>query len=164
MISKQEFQTSNLNNMCVKCGSPYTCNCQQQQPCGCNNTGCLVKLDTTCIIYHKNNNDLTQLTALGLTNGATLELILNTIDDYIEQLKLNELTLPILDVTYTINTLHQFATAVDTEIGLLRKYLGNQTSDPVSAVNGDYWFRTDEPVADGLKIKLNGSVRTIPTT
>lgn len=41
-------------------------------------------------------------------------------------------------------------------------FLGNFTADP-TAVDGQYWFRTDLPVADGLRIRLNGNVRTIPT-
>lgn len=40
---------------------------------------------------------------------------------------------------------------------------GNVTSDPAS-VDGDYWFRTDLSTASGLKIKLNGAVRTITTS
>lgn len=38
-------------------------------------------------------------------------------------------------------------------------YLGNQSADPVSAVNGQFWYRQD---LDELHIKLNGVVRDIP--
>jgi len=43
-------------------------------------------------------------------------------------------------------------------------YLGEVTSDPVSPVNGQYWFRTDLSASVGLRIQLNGSVRTITTS
>jgi hypothetical protein len=42
-------------------------------------------------------------------------------------------------------------------------FLGNVTSDP-TAIDGQYWFRTDLSAASGLKIKLNGAVRTITTS
>lgn len=42
-------------------------------------------------------------------------------------------------------------------------FLGNVTADPI-AIDGQYWFRTDLAAASGLKIKVNGLVRTIPTT
>jgi len=42
-------------------------------------------------------------------------------------------------------------------------FLGNVTSDP-TAIDGQYWFRTDLSAASGLRIKLNGSVRTITTS
>lgn len=42
-------------------------------------------------------------------------------------------------------------------------FLGNVTSDP-TAVDGQYWFRTDLSAAVGLRIQLNGAVRTITTS
>jgi hypothetical protein len=42
-------------------------------------------------------------------------------------------------------------------------FLGNLTADP-TAIDGQYWFRTDLSASDGLRIKLNGSVRTITTS
>lgn len=148
------------------------CSCQTTnsscipKPCGCDASGCIVKLDTTCIIYHKNNNEQTELTNLELQNGATLELILNTIDDYVGQVKANNWTFPILvdELGYTINTLQQFAGAVDEQLGLLQHFKGNVTADPAGTNDGDYWFRTDLLAANGLRIQVNGTVRTIPTT
>lgn len=158
--------------MCHICGQPYhvSCNCNQSpcppKPCGCDSSGCLVKLDTTCIIYHKNMNEQTQLENLDLENGSTLELILNTIDDYIGQIKANDWEFPVLEdeLGYTINTLQQFATAVDEMIGLLEHFKGNVGADPSDLNDGDYWFRTDLAAANGLRIRVNGTVRTIPTT
>jgi len=207
-------------------------------------------LDFKCVIYHKDNNEISQLTALGLSNGSTLELIIEAIDDQLEQLNVPDWSLPYLRASYLINSLQQFGEAVDDEfadiqsqvtaLGVLINtaivandsatidfttsgtlnhtitasvkvsatagntlqalgdglfvpvptlsfnastkvltivggnsqdlssvytgFLGNVTSDPVSSSDGQYWFRTDLPVADGLRMKLNGSVRTIPTT
>jgi hypothetical protein len=201
-------------------------------------------------LYHKDNNEISQLTALGLSNGATLELIVEAIDDKLEQLNVPDWDLPYLRSSYLINSLEQFGEAVDTEfadiqgqvtaLGLLINtsivandsstidfstsgtldhtitasvkisatvgntlqelvdglfvpvptlsfnattkvltivggnsqdlssvytgFLGNVVADPVSSLDGQYWFRTDLPAADGLRIKVNGSVRTIPTT
>lgn len=173
--------------MCHICGQPsyYNCNCVQQinypcTPCTTTPTGCPIQLDSACVIYHKDNNTTSLLLdGLGLNNGATLQLILETISAEIEQLNFEDLTLPFLDDTYVINNLQQFATAVDSQFSAVNDsiddinttigdmgYLGAVASDPVLAdtANGQYWFRTDLPAADGLRIKLNGSFRTIPTT
>ncbi len=40
-------------------------------------------------------------------------------------------------------------------------YLGNQTADPSTVVNGQTWYRTD---TDEYKVKLNGSIRVITIT
>lgn len=152
--------------MCHICGQPIwkPCSCKPSSCCPPDPSGCVVKLDAKCILYHKDNNTITGLDNLELTNGATLELFMDTVDDYIGQIKANEWNLPILEADYTINTLQQFAVAVDTEIGYSRKWKGNVNADPVTTTDGDYWFRTDLPAADGLRMKLNGAVRTIPTT
>lgn len=42
-------------------------------------------------------------------------------------------------------------------------FLGNLTADP-TATDGQYWFRTDLSATVGLRIKLNGAVRTITTS
>lgn len=146
--------------MCVKCG------CENTNPCGCKSSGNLVQLDATAIFYHKNNNEISELTNLELTNGSTLELFMKTVDIYIGQIKASNWTFPILEteLLYTINTVEQFAAAVDAQIGVLRRYKGEVNADPVSPSNGDYWFRTDLLPANGLRMQLNGSVRTIPTT
>lgn len=172
--------------MCHSCGSQYNCNCVQQNliPCPpypCSQpTGCPIQLDTACVIYHKNNNQLSGLMdGLGLNNGATLELILDTISSKIEQLNFEDINLPFLDDSYVINTLQQFATAVDSQFdevntqietinGMLDGigYIGAVTADPNinNVENGQYWWRTDLSANVALRIKVNGSFRTIPTT
>lgn len=115
--------------MCNKCGNYYcngNCVTQYVTPCyscdPCKSSGpCPIKLDTQCIIYHKDNNQISNLTGLNLGNGSTLQLILDTIDTYIQQMKVANWTLTCLRaVPYTINTLQQFGQAVDTEICLLK--------------------------------------------
>lgn len=251
--------------MCQICGTPVwqPCNCRTihyppQPVSGCcppSANGCPVQLDFTCVIYHKNNNELSQLTNLGLTNGATLQQFAEAVDAQMGQLNVPDWNLPFLrnaPNSYTINNLEQFGEAVDTELQDLQDqidalaasaavpitpvdsatvnitangtlnhtvradvvfsaiadnqaeaqpdgvyvapqtlsvnvanktlsisdgntvslasltcgvggFLGNFTADP-DAADGQYWFRTDLSVANGLRIRLNGNVRTIPTT
>lgn len=88
-------------------------------PCN-TNTGCALQLDFECIIYHKSNNQITNLTCLELTNGATLNQFAEIVDSYICQIKVAEYVLPCLDADYTITNLKQFAEAVDTELCLIK--------------------------------------------
>lgn len=221
-------------------------------PCN-TNTGCPIQLDWECVIYHKDNNEISNLTNLGLTNGATLEQFGEAVDTYIGQIKADDFNLPCLRADYTINSILQFAEAVDTEIceikaeigvvsgqvntpitvvdtqsvnltasgtlnhtiqadvivspnsgnrlsiqgnglysspmvltvdygaktiGLVGSnsvsvaalftpvsgFLGNVTVDPTDPLDGQYWYRTDIGLATGLKIRLNGTTRTITTS
>lgn len=238
------------------CGGPGQNNFPAQPcasifpPYGCGN-GCPIQLDSNCVIYHKCNDQISGLVNLGLTNGATAQLIFDSIDPWIGYLKASLWSIPFLRaVPFTITTLPQFATAVDTELSLFSTEIatltaaantpitpvdstsidlsvsgslnhtltgvvkisatasnqvsivsdgllvapqtlsisgnnltissgntvdfsallcqtgwqGNVTVDPSGAVDGDYWFRTDLSAASGLKIKVNGAVRTITTT
>lgn len=175
--------------MCQICGYPnhIKCGCVQQvmYPCGPYSqynancySGCPIKLDWTCLIYHKDNNEASGLyDGLGLNNGVTLQLALETVSEKIKQLKFSDFVLTFLRESYVINTLQQFSSAVDETLADLQSqitendeivadmgFLGNMTADPGDAVDGQYWFRTDLAAANGLKMMLNGSVRTIPTT
>jgi hypothetical protein len=221
-------------------------------PCN-TNTGCPIQLDWECSIYHKANNEISALTNLGLTNGATLQAFAEAVDVYIGYLNVEDFDLPCLRDTYTINSLQQFAEAVDTELcelaadldsvagsvatpitpvdtasinlgvsgtlnhtlqadvivspnsgnrltiqgnGLFSApqilsvnygtkeltivggntvslaalftpvsgFLGNVTADPATPLDGQYWYRTDIGLASGLKIRLDGTTRTIATT
>lgn len=89
-------------------------------PCA-TDTGCALQLDFSCIIYHKSNNAISNLTCLELTNGATLNQFAEAVDSYICQIKVAQYNLPCLTTTldYTITNLKQFAEAVDTEICLI---------------------------------------------
>lgn len=247
--------------MCHQCGRPsyQSCNCsrprpyRQPDPC-CNNDGCPVKLDFECIIYHKSNNAINQLVNLELTNGATLQLFAETVDQWIGLIQTDNWNLECLEsLGYTINNIQQFGNAVsaqfceidaqieeiigtasvpieasntpsitintsgaldhtisadvnlsasgnnqivELEDGLyglpqtlsidyaektltisdgntvdftslvcgVGGFLGNVDEDPAGPQDGQYWFRTDLAIADGLKIQLNGVTRTIPTT
>lgn len=74
--------------MCIICGQPdyLRCNCESQQPfcdqCA-EDTRCTSKMDAQCVIYHFNTQIPSQLTCLGIPNGANLETILEAIDDLV---------------------------------------------------------------------------------
>jgi hypothetical protein len=211
-------------------------------------------LDFSCVIYHKDNNDVSELDGLNMTNGATLEAVIEAIDEKVKLLTVSGWSLTYLRSGYVVNTLQQFAQSVDTELDLLRAdidtalgssttslsvsdsatidftasgtlnhtltgsvklsslvsgnritaqtdglhvsaqtlsvnasaktltisdgntiniasllsaasgFLGNLTADPSSPQDGQYWFRTDLSASAGLKIRLNGSTRTITTS
>lgn len=164
--------------MCHICGQPF-CNqspCIQQinLPCNpnCNpcSSGPVFQMDAANVIYHKDNNTTSQLTCLGLGNGATLQLILETIDTKICQLNVPDWTLTFLRESFLINTLAQFGAAVDQTLASLQSQItainatisgmgfkGDVTVDP-TVVDGQYWFRTD---LGKLYMKLNGSTREI---
>jgi hypothetical protein len=247
--------------MCYNCGVPayVPCKCYTKYSSPCcpptSTNGCPIQLDFTCVIYHKNNNVLSNLSSIGLNNGATLELFAETVAGLVGPLNVEDWSLPYLREapnSYTINNIEQFGEAVDTEfadiqdqidtlsaaaavsltandsttinfstsgtldhtltgsvifsatvgnqasaagdglmvtpqtlsVSVIDKtlsisdgntvslagltcgvggFLGNFVADP-TAINGQYWFRTDLPAADGLRIYLDGNVRTIPTT
>lgn len=90
--------------------SPCDCGCSQS-----SDTGCPIQLDFSCVIYHKDNNEVTELDGLALTNGATLELVIETIDEKIKQLNVPDWDLAFLDGIYTINNLTQFGEAVNVQ-------------------------------------------------
>ena len=143
------------------CGNP---NCRTCYPDPCDYTsGCPLQLDASCVIYHKQNNEVSGLTNLALPNGATLELILEQIDTNLEGFNPSAFALPVLREQYVVHSLKQFMQAVDTEIGnlsdqaVLGGYLGEFTSDP-SAENGQYWYNTSSSL---LKIRLQNTNKTI---
>lgn len=74
--------------MCTICGQPdyLRCNCQSAQPfcdqCA-EDTRCGQVMDAQCIIYHYDTQQPSQLTCLGIQNGASLEDILEAIDDLV---------------------------------------------------------------------------------
>lgn len=95
---------------CSTCYNP--CN-----SCTCYvTTGCPLQLDFSCVLYHKNNNEVTELDGLNLSNGATLELVIESIDEKIKQLAVVNFTLTYLRQSYVINTMQQFCEAVDAEL------------------------------------------------
>jgi hypothetical protein len=75
--------------MCYICGQP-TCTspdfCESQEPfcdtCS-NDTTCVQKMDSECVIYHMNTDEPSQLINLRMPNGSTVEAILEKIDSLI---------------------------------------------------------------------------------
>jgi hypothetical protein len=145
-----------------------SCGCEQPTPTCVNlctdTNGCPVQLDTDCVLYHKDNSEISALTQLGITNGAPLESILEAIDVYIGQLKVSGYNLPFLRTLVTVNTLKNFAEAVDLYIqqasAAVSPFLGNVAVDPISPLDGQYWFNS---TSGQLKIKVNGLVKVIQT-
>lgn len=167
--------------MCTCQPISYNPNCYPYYPCptpcvsSCDSSisPCPIQLDSQCIIYHKFNSSLSTLTNLNISNGATLESILTAIDPYIGQLKVSTFDVTYLRTLHVVNTLQQFIESVDTELSNLNDsitddtestatgWLGNLSSDPGAAVDGDYWYNTSE---GEIKMKVNsGVVKTILT-
>lgn len=147
---------------CNRCGSCSPCSCYPTNPCYTVVTsGCPVQLDFACIIYHKTNSEISELDGLNLSNGSTLELVIETIDEKVKQLNVLDFVLPILRATYVVNTMQQFCTSVDTQLGILNVWRGNVTADPSSPVDGWYWYNT---TSTELKIRLNGATKIVTIT
>lgn len=90
--------------------------------CGCNSSSAHTQKDAADIIYHKSNGEISELTNLDISNGATLELILETIDVQIAPVTTSSIlatTLTYLRTKYVINNLTQFLVAVSTELDIL---------------------------------------------
>ena len=74
--------------MCNICGQPdfVRCNCVSAQPfcdqCA-EDTRCTSVIDAQCVIYHFDTDTPSALTCLGITNGTSLETILETLDDLV---------------------------------------------------------------------------------
>lgn len=117
---------------CLSCYRPY-------QYCTCSPVcegDCPVQLDSACVFYHKANSEVTELPNLDISNGATLESILEAIDTKIEPLtSVLSTTLTYLRTKYVINNLTQFLVAVSTELGELNDAL----------TTGDEWTTVARP-------------------
>lgn len=106
------------------------CNCPPCNNCDpCSSSSCPVQLDMACVFYHKNNNEISELDGLGLPNGSSLELIIETIDEKIKQLNVVNFTLPCLRAEYVVNTMQQFAQAVDTKLCILAEDIADAAAD-----------------------------------
>lgn len=112
--------------------------CPPKFPPNCNN-GCPILLDSNCVIYHQFNNQISGLKNLNLGNGSTLQLILDTIDVQLGVLNAAAWAVPNLRADgFTINTLPQFAAAVDTELGVIANeitVLQGLVGVPITPVN-----------------------------
>jgi len=115
------------------------------------------------VIYHKSNSAVSELDGLNLSNGATLELVIESIDEKIKQLNVIDFDLPCLRQNYVVNTLQQFIQAVDTELCNIKNsfYLGNIDGTLSDSKPGQYWFRTD---LSELHINLNNVIYKITIT
>jgi hypothetical protein len=134
---------------CPSCSNP----CSQ---CCCRtvvySSGCPVQLDFSCVLYHKNNNEVTELDGLSLSNGATLELVIETIDEKIKQLNVLDFTLTNLRQTYVVNTMQQLVQALDTELGLKNTFDVDEYADNAAALVGGLGVGEIYRTGDALKI------------
>lgn len=133
-------------------------------------TNCPIDLDASCVKYHLYNLKKTKLKKLGISNKATLELILETIDDKIglSGISIAGYSLPCLRQRYVINNMKQFTEGVDTDICDMFDrippiediiYGGNREND--IALEGCKWWRTDLLELRGY---FNSVVQIIQTT
>lgn len=109
----------------------YGCGCGSVNCGPCSNPGpCPIQLDTACLIYHKDGTQTNNLGPIGLNNGATVQLIADTIAPPVGLImNVPNYTLPVLRaVPYTINTIQQFAQAVDTQFGVVATEIANLTT------------------------------------
>jgi len=97
-----------------------------------------LQLDASQVIYHQSNGALSALTNLGLSNGSTLELALETIDVDIAPLtSILSTTLTYLRTKYVINNLTQFLVAVSQELDYLN----------TTVVTGQEWTTVTRPTS-----------------
>ena len=103
---------------CNSCNQIITTN-----GCGCSTAlvdPTTIQIDDSQVFYHKGNGELSALTNLGLSNGSTLELALETIDVAVGPLtSVLSTSLAYLRTKYVINNLTQFLVAVNTELNSL---------------------------------------------
>jgi hypothetical protein len=117
-----------------------------------------------CVFYHKDNNKLTELDGLAFTNGATLEIIIEAIDEKIKELNVLDFNLPCLRVTYVIHTLEQFAEAVDTEICLIKDSVADLTEESATPFIANDSATIDFTTSGTLNHTLTGSVKLSETS
>lgn len=155
--------------MCQRCGQPsfINCGCVQQtlSPCApCSNPGpCPILLDTQCIIYHKDNNTLSGLVALGLNNGSTLQLILDTIDVKLRAIDVNNWTLPCLRTIGPITTLQAFGQLVDTRLCEIQTEIDDLVSEAAVPLVANDSNSIDFSTSGTLDHTLTGNVKISAT-
>jgi hypothetical protein len=142
-------------------GSPCGCG---RTPCCCNN-GPAFQLDANSVIYHKNNDLPNQLGPIGLNNGATLQLFMDTVAAPIGQvMNVPNYTLPFLRaVPFTINTLQQFAQAVDTEFQTVATEIAALTVIANTPLVANDSSTIDFSTSGTLNHTLTGSVKISAT-
>jgi hypothetical protein len=139
----------------------YLCGCSSSTSCNSCSTpaGCAIQLDFSCILYHKDNNDVSELDGLSMTNGATLEAVIEAIDEKVKQLNVPSFTLTYLRASYVVNTLQQFAQSVDTELDLLRTDIDTSLASSQTFLVATDSATIDFTVSGTLNHSLTGSVK-----
>lgn len=135
--------------------------------CGCHSacdpcaipSSCPIQLDFSCVIYHKSNNEVTELDGLNFNNGATLEAVIEAIDEKVKQLTVTDFTLAYLRASYVVNTLQQFAEAVDSELSDLSDAIDAATAASGTALTVIDTASIDFTASGTLSHTLTGSVK-----
>ncbi len=143
-------------------GNPLYCGCDSFVPLGpqyprtapsgwgrfpspgpCGNVGpCPTgQIDFSCIIYHKDNNQINNLGPIGLNNGATLQLFAETITPPVGLIMaVPNYNIPYLRSKYTITNIQQLIEDVDIELGLFASGIAAATAAataPIVPINTD---------------------------
>jgi hypothetical protein len=118
----------------------------------------------SCVFYHKDNNKLTELDGLNFSNGATLEIIIESIDEKIKDLNVVDFNLPCLRVGYVINTMEQFAEAVDTELCLIKDSITDLSEEVGVELTAVDSATIDFSTSGTLDHTLTGSVKLSATS
>jgi len=141
--------------------SSYNCGCNPVQFCDPCSTpaGCPIQLDFSCVIYHKDNNAVSELDGLAMTNGATLEAVIEAIDEKVKLLTVTGWSLPYLRATYVVNTLQQFAQSVDIELDLLRTDINTALASATTSLTANDSATIDFTTSGSLDHTLTGSVK-----
>ena len=127
------------------------CGCNHENhnfnPCGPDGPN---PIDSASVIYHLLQNTPTNLINLGLPNGTTSQLIFDTIDTYIGEIKATNWSLPFLKGYFTINSLSDFGTAVDAELAIL--------SGDISSLSGSTLIANTKTDTETIKFTLTGTL------
>lgn len=100
-------------------------------------------LDSAQVIYHLENNQLSNLNNLGFPNGTPLQPILDKVDYFIGFLNITQWTIPNIKTYFpgvNFQNLQQFGQAVDAELGIINTNLttlSGATSTPLTSTNTD---------------------------
>jgi hypothetical protein len=118
----------------------------------------------SCVFYHKDNDKLTELDGLNFTNGATLEIIIEAIDEKIKDLDVVDFNLPCLRIGYVINTLKQFSEAVDTELCLIKDSITELESEVATPITANDSATIDFSTSGTLDHTITASVKLSATS
>jgi hypothetical protein len=120
---------------------------------GCGDRGGIGPIDSGNVIYHLFNNQLSNLTNLGLRNGTPAQIIFDTIDGYIGPLKVGNWFIPNIKSAFpefNFQNVQQFGQAVDYELGVL--------ISAINTVSGSSLVPLSTTTTDSITFTLTGTL------